>query len=231
MTTFLLLFFACRPETSPADTADTAPEAPATSAMTATVLDLVDGERLGATVAYADVVGDTTGDGTVTMDVPSNSQGWVTVDAEGYLPLRGYWVQENRPQLMEWYMVTNMGASGLLRTFGATFDRTDALVNVVAVTPSADFTSMVPLAGVGFALAQPYDVALTPDSAGGYAEGTTTLDAGVTVFANVTPGTVDLTVTAPEGMECVNWISLEGRQQMLSYDVIAGVNVLLWYCD
>ena len=232
MTTIFLFFLACRPETDPVDTADTdVTEGPTTSAMTATVLDLGSGERIGATVRYGDVVGDTTGDGTVTMDVPSNSQGWVTVEAEGYLPLQGYWVQETRPQLMEWYMVTNFAASGLFRSFGVTFERTDALVNVVVVTPSADFTSMVPLAGVGFDLAEDYDLALLTDLAGSYVEGNTTLDAGVAVFANLAPGPINLTVTAPDGMECVNWISMEGRQQMTTFDVIGGVNVLVWYCE
>jgi hypothetical protein len=32
-------------------------------------------------------------------------------------------------------------------------------------------------------------------------------------------------------MECVNWISMEGRQQMTTFDVIGGVNVLVWYCE
>lgn len=234
MPTLLLPLLACTGST-PADTAggDTAGDTDTvpTSMMTATVVDLVSGERLGATVQYGEVVGDTTGDGTVIMDVPSHTQGWVTVDADGYLPLQGYWVQENRSQLMEWYMVTLTGATMLFQSFGVTFQRADALVNAVAVTPSSDFTTMVPLAGVGFDLAETYDIALLPDLAGGYAEGTTTLDGGVVVFAGLDVGNVNLTVTAPDGMECVNWISLDGRQQMTEYAVVSGVNVLIWYCE
>jgi len=127
-------------------------------------------------------------------------------------------------------MITAAGASMLFGIFGASFNEQDALITAIAVTPT-DAGAILPLEGVTFDLDVVYTLALAPQATGAYAPGNTTTSAGIVAFGGIAPGTVDLSVSPPDGMTCVNWIAKDAGTRMTTYELAAGVNTLIWYCE
>lgn len=202
----LLLSLACADPTSAADTAAGDSGAPAPPPVDATFLieDYASGDPIeGATETTSEGSSTTDEDGEVTVPVAASADFDAVSSAEGRLDCHLVGRAESEPFTIYFAWPSRSALSTLASVLDLEVDTTKGLlvVNLHDRTNGDD----VPLPGATADIDLPYEVALAAaDSAVGFAPGNTTIEGAASeiVFANVSPGTANLTLSLPRNTTC-----------------------------
>lgn len=198
----LVLWIAC--DSDPPATDDTGTGTPRANLVMSVHEHGTDNPLPGATVTFEGATSTTDSEGTVTLELPTDTSSQIGLTLTGFPAYLLYATMLDVDQAHTFYLASDATLSALGEALSITRDPARGLLSVGALdgTPG----SWSPLAGATIQIDAAHEAQFVFDSgaAAGFSAGDTTLagSSSASVFVNVAPGTVTPAITPPAGYTC-----------------------------